>query len=96
MNSGLVDAHELSAALAAILRENAGPDRLQSYADRRMRELGPLFGPSPGLSVASGAPDWARRLADPMLRALPATAGDLSRLLAQTGVEFEAPEESRD
>jgi 2-polyprenyl-6-methoxyphenol hydroxylase-like FAD-dependent oxidoreductase len=96
MNTGLVDAHELSAALVAILRENAGPERLERYAEERLRELGPLFGDRPGMSVASGAPDWARGVADRMLRAVPATAGDLSRLLAQTGLEFDSPAESRE
>lgn len=95
MNSGLVDAHELSAALASILRENGGPELLKRYAEQRLAELGPLFGDRPGLSAASHAQDWARKSADRILRAVPATAGDLSRMLSQMGLEYDAPAETR-
>lgn len=91
MNSGLADAHELSAALASILREDGGPETLETYAEQRLRELGPLFGEASALRPASGAPEWTRTLRDRILRAVPATAGDLSRLLAQLGLEYEAP-----
>lgn len=95
MNTGLVDAHELSAALASILRENAGTEALERYAEERLGELGPLFGEASGLRAASHAQDWARRLADRILRAVPATAGDLSRMLSQMGLEYDAPAETR-
>jgi 2-polyprenyl-6-methoxyphenol hydroxylase-like FAD-dependent oxidoreductase len=91
MNTGLVDAYELSGALASILRESGSPELLQQYDAERQRELAPLFGDSTGPRPAGDAGDWVKSLARPILNTVPATAGDLERLLVQIGLEFEAP-----
>jgi 2-polyprenyl-6-methoxyphenol hydroxylase-like FAD-dependent oxidoreductase len=91
MNTGLVDAYELSSALVSILRENGTVEALERYERNRLQEIGSLFGEPAGLKPAEGAEDWVRRLAPQILRTVPATAGDLEALLAQIGLKFEAP-----
>lgn len=90
MNSGLVDACELADALAGILRENGTPELLERYGENRMAELRHLFGDGPAPRASDQAEDWARGLARPILNCVPATGGDLSELLRQIGLEFEA------
>jgi 2-polyprenyl-6-methoxyphenol hydroxylase-like FAD-dependent oxidoreductase len=90
MNTGLIDAHELAAALAAILRQNGSADLLAAYEAKRLKELGPLFGGSGTLRADDAAADWVKSLSGQILNVVPATAGDLEQLLAQIGLRFES------
>lgn len=90
MNTGLVDAHEISAALVKILREDGSPDLLAGYNDSRLEELDTLFG-NLTVKASADAEDWVKTLARQIATTVPATAGDLEQLLAQIGLEYKAP-----
>jgi len=83
MNAGLVDAHELSDRLRAVVSGERTPDALTEYGHARMQELRRLFGDPKGMPAPPGTPDWAVRVWPRIVASTPATGAHLDELLEQ-------------
>jgi 3-(3-hydroxy-phenyl)propionate hydroxylase len=90
MNSGLVEARELAARMAQILRAGGAASLLQEFATATHEAWQRLLGAStpPGREVRAlpGADPWVRQTAPRILACIPASGDDLEALLAQIGL----------
>jgi len=88
MNVGLLEARDLSAAIAASLREGADLSKLESYGVARRDEWKRLLGTEGPLPTDKHTDPWVGSRADRILPCLPASGSDLERLMDQLGIAF--------
>jgi 2-polyprenyl-6-methoxyphenol hydroxylase-like FAD-dependent oxidoreductase len=86
MNSGLVEARELSARMMRILRSGAEPALLQEFATEMHGAWQRLLGADRAVRALAGADPWVREAAARIVACLPASGEDLEPLLAQIGL----------
>jgi len=87
MNVGLREAHDLAERLSAILEKGGSPGALEEFEKERQSEWRKLLGVSPGVQPSTDAPAWARDHAAKILPCVPASGGDMDRLLEQIGLK---------
>lgn len=86
MNMGLSEAHDLVECMTACLLENRSPASLEQLSALRERDWHKLLGFNVHFDAPASAPGWLRAHARQIVPALPASGGDLQRLLQQLGV----------
>jgi 2-polyprenyl-6-methoxyphenol hydroxylase-like FAD-dependent oxidoreductase len=86
MNAGLVEARELAARIARILRAEGPPSLLEEFATATHDAWRSLFGAGRRATVLPGADPWIRQTAARILPCIPASGEDLEPLLAQIGL----------
>jgi 3-(3-hydroxy-phenyl)propionate hydroxylase len=86
MNSGLVEARELAARMAGILRTGAAASILQDFATETHEAWGRLLGAGRAVRALPGADTWVRQVAERIPTCIPASGDDLEQLLAQIGL----------
>jgi 2-polyprenyl-6-methoxyphenol hydroxylase-like FAD-dependent oxidoreductase len=93
MNSGLIEARELAARMAVILREGGASSQLDEFAtamhDTWRAFLGRSAPAAHGVSALPGADPWVRQHAARIIACLPASGSDLEPLLAQLRLRAE-------
>ena len=89
MNVGLREAGDLAERISGVLRRGKGLDLLAAYGEERRREWRQLLGLD-GRPTLAGADRWVAARIDRILRAAPASGGELRQLLAQVGMELPA------
>jgi len=89
MNLGMREGADLAARLRRILREKGSPDLLEGYSREHRTEWEQLLGLKGGPKAGAAAGAWVRERCGKALSCLPASAGDLSLLLRQLGLEWE-------
>jgi 2-polyprenyl-6-methoxyphenol hydroxylase-like FAD-dependent oxidoreductase len=85
MNSGLVEAGELAARIARILRAGAAPSLLEEFATETHEAWQWLLGAG-RVRALPGADPWVRQTAARILACIPASGDDLEPLLKQIGL----------
>jgi 2-polyprenyl-6-methoxyphenol hydroxylase-like FAD-dependent oxidoreductase len=95
MNSGLVEARELAARIARILRDGAPSSMLDEFADETRETwlwlLGASTRPGGKARAQEGADPWVRQNGSRILACVPASGEDLGPLLAQIGLSVGLP-----
>lgn len=88
LNMGLRESLDLSWKLARVLREAAPLSSLDDYNEQYLAEWRQLLGIDGGLAPTERADSWAREHCSRILPCIPATGGDLVKLVAQLGLQF--------
>jgi 2-polyprenyl-6-methoxyphenol hydroxylase-like FAD-dependent oxidoreductase len=86
MNSGLIEAHELSARMMRILRTGGAPSLLQEFATERNAAWQWLLSAGRAVRALPGADPWVRQTGARILACIPASGDDLESLLKQIGL----------
>jgi 2-polyprenyl-6-methoxyphenol hydroxylase-like FAD-dependent oxidoreductase len=86
MNSGLVEARELAARMARILRADGAPTLLEEFARTTHETWQRLLGGGRALRALPGADPWVRQAAARILGCVPASGDDLEPLIKQIGL----------
>ena len=86
MNSGLVEARELSARMTRILRAGGTPSLLEQFATDTHEEWQWLLNADEEVRALPGADPWVRQNRTRILACVPASGEDLEPLLAQIGL----------
>ena len=86
MNSGLREAVDLAARLAAAVRREGPGDVLEAYGQERLREWQFLLGTTGGLKAGAGTPPFAEKHAARLLACLPGTDEGLDAIAAPIGL----------
>ena len=86
MNSGLVEAQELSTRMMRILRSEAEPALLQEFATEMHEAWQRLLGSDRAVRALAGADPWVREAAARIVACIPASGEDLEPLLTQIGL----------
>lgn len=86
MNSGLVEARELAARIARILREGEPASLLQEFATDTHEAWQKLLGASRQVRALPGADPWVREAAPRIVACIPASGNELEPLLRQIGL----------
>ncbi len=86
MNSGLVEARELSARMMRILRAGGTPSLLEEFATKTHEEWQWLLGPDREVRALPGTDSWVRQNQARILACIPASGDDLEPLLGQIGL----------
>jgi 2-polyprenyl-6-methoxyphenol hydroxylase-like FAD-dependent oxidoreductase len=89
MNSGLVEARELSARISRILHAGAAPSLLQEFATQTHEAWQRLLDAGPAVRALPGADPWVRQTAARIPACLPASGDDLEALLKQIDLTAE-------
>ena len=90
MNIGFLEAADLVDALTRILRKGGSKDLLSGYDRAHRGHWSRLLGFSAGAASADTAAGWARRRAARIAGSIPASGADLTLLLKQLGIDFQA------
>lgn len=85
MNSGLVEARELSARMMKILREGGPPSLLEEFATETHEDWQSLLGAGE-VGALPGADPWVRQNRTRILACVPASGDDREPLLGQIGL----------
>jgi 2-polyprenyl-6-methoxyphenol hydroxylase-like FAD-dependent oxidoreductase len=88
MNAGLLDAHDLAANLARVLRNGGDGERLERHDRARAAAWRQLLDAP---AVGEGADPWVAAHAGRILSCIPAIGGDLRALGRQLGLELAGP-----
>jgi 2-polyprenyl-6-methoxyphenol hydroxylase-like FAD-dependent oxidoreductase len=95
MNSGLVEARELAARMAQILRGGGNAAPLEEFAATMRaawnRLLSPATSAGPQVRALPGADPWVQRTGARILACVPASGDDLEPLLKQIGLTATPP-----
>jgi 3-(3-hydroxy-phenyl)propionate hydroxylase len=83
MNSGLVEAHELSTRISRILRAKGTPSLLEEFASETHQAWRWLLGDGQAVRALPGADPWVRQTGARILGCIPASGDDLEPLLKQ-------------
>lgn len=86
MNSGLVEARELSARMTRILRAGGTPSLLEQFATDTHEEWQWLLNADEEVRALPGADPWVRQNRTRILACVPASGEDLEPLLGQIGL----------
>ena len=86
MNSGLIEAYELAARCAKVLRSGGAPSLLHEFAAETHETWERLLDPGRAVQAGPGADPWVRQNAARILACLPASGDELPPLLAQIGL----------
>ncbi len=86
MNIGLLEARDLAAAIAGVLRKGAPRSTLDAWGEHARESWERLLTASP--RARPSASPWVRDRAARILSSLPASGGDLGSLLAQLELEI--------
>jgi hypothetical protein len=86
MNSGLVEARELAARMARILRAGGAAPLLEEFATKTHEAWQWLLGGDGGVRALPGAEPWVRQNSARILACVPASGDDLEPLLKQIGL----------
>ena len=86
MNSGLVEARELSARMTRILREGGAVTLLEEFATKTHESWQGLLGGGRKVRALPDANPWVRQTAARVLACIPASGDDLEPLLKQIGL----------
>ena len=86
MNSGLVEARQLAARIARILRADGTPALLQQFAAETHQAWQRLLGADREVRALPGADPWVRDARKRIVACLPASGDDLEPLLRQIGL----------
>jgi 3-(3-hydroxy-phenyl)propionate hydroxylase len=86
MNSGLMEARELAARIARILRVGGSAPLLEEFATETLRAWQRLLGAGREVRALPGADPWVRQTATRILACVPASGDDLEPLLKQIGL----------
>ena len=86
MNSGLMEARELSARIARILRAGGAASLLEEFANETLGAWQRLLGAGREVRALPGADPWVRQTATRILACVPASGDDLEPLLKQIGL----------
>jgi len=86
MNAGLVEARELAARIAQILRAGGAPSLLEEFGTATHHTWRSLFGAGPRVAALPGADPWVRQEAGRILSCIPASGDDLNALIEQIGL----------
>ena len=86
MNSGLVEARELAARMAQILRAGGAAPILQEFAAEMHETWRSLLGAGRAVRAHPSADPWVRDARARIVASIPASGGDLEPLLAQIGL----------
>ena len=91
MNSGLVEARELAARIAKILRDGGNPSLLQEFAAETHGAWQSLLGGGRAVRALPDASPWVRETGARILACIPASGEDLEPLLRQIGFTAATP-----
>ena len=86
MNSGLMEARELAARIARILRAGGSAPLLEEFATKTLGAWQRLLGAGREVRALPGADPWVRQTATRILACVPASGDDLEPLLKQIGL----------
>jgi 2-polyprenyl-6-methoxyphenol hydroxylase-like FAD-dependent oxidoreductase len=86
MNSGVVEASELAARIARILRAGGLPSDLQEFATGTHGSWKRLLDAGRSVRALPGADPWVRQAASRIVACIPASGDDLEPLLGQIGL----------
>ena len=86
MNSGLVEARELSARMSQILHAGGAPALLEEFATRTHEAWRRLLDSGPAVRALPGADPWVRQIGARIPACVPASGDDLEALLNQIGL----------
>jgi 2-polyprenyl-6-methoxyphenol hydroxylase-like FAD-dependent oxidoreductase len=86
LNAGLAEAHDLASRMARVLRSAADDETLDGYHEVATAAWRAMLGIDAGAHANADADPWLAEKADRVLRALPATGGDLWKLARQVGI----------
>jgi len=89
LNGGMIDAWELSEALADALKNGGPSNRLETYGAARTQQWNALLGLNDSLKVTDGADEWVRENALTILTSVPATGDELAKLVSPVGLTFD-------
>jgi len=90
MNSGLVEARELAARMARILRAGGAASLLEEFAAETEEAWHRLLGAGKAVHALPGADPWVRENAARIVACMPASGDDLEPLLGQIGLTLRA------
>jgi 2-polyprenyl-6-methoxyphenol hydroxylase-like FAD-dependent oxidoreductase len=90
MNVGLHEAEDLAGKLKKILRDHASPRLLEDYGRDHRAQWEQLLGRTEGLMPGTSANPWVKTRSPRILSCLPASGGDLTRLIDQLGSESQS------
>ena len=94
MNAGLVEARELAARMAQVLREGSAPSLLQEVAAEMQDAWRRLPGAGRAVRALPAADPWVRQAGARIAACLPASGDDLEPLLEQIGLTVRSSEAS--
>ena len=86
MNAGLVEARELAARMAKVLRAGETPARLQEFAAETHEAWHRLLGGGREVRALPGADPWVREARARIAACIPASGDELDALLRQIGL----------
>jgi 2-polyprenyl-6-methoxyphenol hydroxylase-like FAD-dependent oxidoreductase len=86
MNSGLVEARELAARMAQILRSGGTASLLQDFASETRKTWERLLGADREVRALPGADPWVRQNGARILSCIPASGDDVEPVLKQIGL----------
>jgi len=92
MNAGLVEGADLADRLADILQKKGTSDLLDAYGEATRSRWRALLDLDQGLKAGAKTDPWIAKKAAAILGTVPATGSDLTALLAQIGLEYDAAE----
>ncbi len=92
MNVGFSEARRLGNTIADILGEGGDLSGLARYGADRLDEWRLLLGLEGSVSPTSESPPWVRKHARRLISSIPASGGDLTRLLQRIGLSVIIPE----
>jgi 3-(3-hydroxy-phenyl)propionate hydroxylase len=86
MNSGMVEAREVTTRISQILRAEGAPSLLQQFATETHEEWQWLLDAGRAVRALPGADPWVRHTRARILACMPASGDDLEPLLQQIGL----------
>ncbi len=92
MNVGFAEGRRIGDAVADILTQSGEPNPLSRYGADCLEEWRLLLGLEGSVSPTGQAPPWIRKHARRLISSIPASGGDLTRLLERVGLSVIAPE----
>ena len=92
MNVGFSEGQRLGNAIAEILTHDGDPEKLSRYGTDRLDEWRLLLGLEGSVVPTTDAPPWVRKHARRLISSIPASGGDLKRLLERIGLSVIIPE----
>jgi hypothetical protein len=88
MNVGLRETHDLAERVSTALKSGSPAVGLDDYDRERRMEWRSLLGIDGHPEARGDAPGWAAQRADRIVPCIPASGGDLARLLEQIGLKL--------
>ncbi len=92
MNVGFSEGRRLGNLIADVLEDGAEVGSLQTYGAERLDEWRLLLGLEGSVAPTADAPPWVRKHARRLISSVPASGGDLKRLLERIGLSVIIPE----